>query len=403
MTWKKIIEDDITYISKIHEIARLFEKRIKIENDYLFSGKLGVSLFCLYYGRQFNDNKFTNIGLKYIEKSFKAINSEISNYSLSNGLCGFYWMLKDLEEEGLVDKGIFDEWNIIEQSMVSRLNYYINYKNWDFLHGVMGILWSFCKYNPEFLRKISSSMLCKLELQGDNFDDGSIAWRADKMDRYDIKSEIHSLGLAHGVPGFILILSNFVKQNIEIDYSKKLLYKSFQFLNNHKLDFEKYGYYFPQYIDLPEGTYSERNRLAWCYGDLGLGYALYKAGVNVSDLEMKKLGLRLLANCCTKRSYEETFTIDAGFCHGTVGNAHIFNRIYQDTNIIDFKLSAQYWYEKTLQYSTYKDGLAGYKSFSGEKWVKNYGFLDGVVGIGLSLIAAISEHEPKWDNCLLLS
>lgn len=403
MVWSKIIEDDKQYISKIHEIASLFENKIKIENDFLFSGKLGVALFCFYYGKHFNKKKFTNIGLKYIEKSFNAINPEISNFSLSNGLCGFYWLLKELEEENFIDKGIFDEWSIIEHSLVLRINYEINSKNWDFLHGIMGIVWCFSKFNPELLAEISLSVLSQFEQQGDSFDDGSIAWRADRMDINDKKSEIHSLGLAHGAPGFILILSNFVKHNIELNISNKLLNKSFLFLINHKLNFEKSGYYFPQYIDLPDGTYSERNRLAWCYGDLGLGYALYKAGINASHIEMKELGLKLLTNCCIKKSFEETYTIDAGFCHGTVGNAHIFNRIFQETNIIDFKLSAQYWYEKTLQHATFIDGLAGYKSFNGEKWVQNYGFLDGVVGIGLSLIAAISEDEPKWDNCFLLS
>ncbi|NOU16126.1 MAG: lanthionine synthetase C family protein [Bacteroidales bacterium] len=404
MTWKKIIEDDKQYVSKIHEIAFLFEKRIKIENDFLFTGKLGISLFCFNYGRLFNNDKFIEIGYKYLEKSFKAINSSISGYSLSNGICGFYWLLKELEKEEFITKEIFENWNIIEESLVQRINYEINTKNWDFLHGIMGIVWCFFKFNQVLLREFSLPLLEQFESQGINLDDGSIAWHAYKVNHDKSVNKIYSMGLAHGIPGIILILSNLTKYNIESNISKELLNRSFLFIKNHPLDFEKFNYYFPQYIDLPDGTYSSRNRLAWCYGDLGLGFGLFKGGLNYSNNEMSKLGLKVLMNCSTKKSFEETLTVDAGFCHGTVGNAHIFNRLYQETNIIEFKKAAQFWYEKTLQFATFNNGCAGYKSYdSDNKWIKNYGLLEGAAGIGLSLMSAISENEPSWDNCFLLS
>ena len=35
--------------------------------------------------------------------------------------------------------------------------------------------------------------------------------------------------------------------------------------------------------------------------------------------------------------------------------------------------------------------------------MNEYNLLDGIAGIGLSLISAISSIEPQWDECLLLS
>ncbi|MFM7431585.1 MAG: hypothetical protein ACKO1F_17035, partial [Flammeovirgaceae bacterium] len=36
-------------------------------------------------------------------------------------------------------------------------------------------------------------------------------------------------------------------------------------------------------------------------------------------------------------------------------------------------------------------------------WVEFDGLLEGSAGIGLALLSAISDIEPKWDRCLLLS
>jgi hypothetical protein len=35
--------------------------------------------------------------------------------------------------------------------------------------------------------------------------------------------------------------------------------------------------------------------------------------------------------------------------------------------------------------------------------VSNYGLLEGIAGIGLAMISAVSEVQPDWDNALLLS
>ena len=45
----------------------------------------------------------------------------------------------------------------------------------------------------------------------------------------------------------------------------------------------------------------------------------------------------------------------------------------------------------------FEDGLAGYKKYRMEEyggWTNDYGFLEGVSGIGLALISAVSDIEP---------
>jgi hypothetical protein len=53
---------------------------------------------------------------------------------------------------------------------------------------------------------------------------------------------------------------------------------------------------------------------------------------------------------------------------------------------------------------TWKDGPAGFKFYTDSKYENYYGILEGITGIGLSLIAALDPATtPAWDRCLLLS
>ena len=54
----------------------------------------------------------------------------------------------------------------------------------------------------------------------------------------------------------------------------------------------------------------------------------------------------------------------------------------------------------------FDDGIAGFKFWKTKElggWKNEFALLDGVTGVGLALISAISDIEPKWDECLLLS
>jgi hypothetical protein len=77
--------------------------------------------------------------------------------------------------------------------------------------------------------------------------------------------------------------------------------------------------------------------------------------------------------------------------------------MYLYTQMNEFKQSAYYWFNETLKLANHKNGLAGYKSHQNDDWVDEMNFLHGIAGIGLALISAISDIEPAWDECLLLS
>jgi len=108
-------------------------------------------------------------------------------------------------------------------------------------------------------------------------------------------------------------------------------------------------------------------------------------------------------NCSKRRDVKKEFVMDAGICHGAAGIAHIFNRVYQKTGNETFKEAALFWIDDCLKKSCFNDGLAGYKVWRKDGWITQTGLLEGIAGIGLVLLSAISDIEPDWDECLLLS
>ena len=79
--------------------------------------------------------------------------------------------------------------------------------------------------------------------------------------------------------------------------------------------------------------------------------------------------------------------------------------MYHLTKLEELNIAASHWYNETLKFDNYKDGLAGFKAWrpdheGGPK--SEYGLLEGVSGIGLSLLSAVAETPLNWDECLLL-
>jgi lantibiotic modifying enzyme len=212
------------------------------------------------------------------------------------------------------------------------------------------------------------------------------------------------LSLSHGLFSKIVLFSKCYKQNICPKLSKELLEDSIQFLLNCKNPIGSVSVFPSRIIEKSKTNFS---RLSWCYGDLGISIALWQAGEALQNKEIKREAIDICLQTTKRFTQEETGIEDLGFCHGTAGIAHIYNRMWRYTGIEEFKTAYDYWIQETLKMAKYKDGLAGYKSYKSEEfggWKNDYGLLEGIAGIGLVLHSYLHpEEEPHWDRCLLLS
>jgi lantibiotic modifying enzyme len=187
------------------------------------------------------------------------------------------------------------------------------------------------------------------------------------------------------------------------DKASTLLEGAVTFLLHQSLDTGKFFSNFPSWV---AGDPPGQSRLAWCYGDLGNAIALWQASQSTGSKTWQDKAVDVILHAAKRRDIKENMVFDAGICHGGAGISHIFNRMYHYTGNEECKDTALYWYDQTLKFATYKDGFAGFKVWRTEEyggWIKEYGFLEGVSGIGLALISAISDIEPAWDRSLLIS
>lgn len=140
-----------------------------------------------------------------------------------------------------------------------------------------------------------------------------------------------------------------------------LLNGAIRYLLNNQLDASLYHSTFPNGVIESESP--SNSRLAWCYGDLGIGMALYLAGKTTNNINWESKALEVLLRTTKRRTDDLTLVVDAGLCHGAVGIAHIYNRMYGYTKNIIFKEASDYWFSKTLDMAKFDDGLAGYKAW----------------------------------------
>jgi len=114
-----------------------------------------------------------------------------------------------------------------------------------------------------------------------------------------------------------------------------------------------------------------------------------------------------IADSCREITFENTPSMGSGLCHGASGIAYMFNKIYQFTKLERYKEASIYWYtvlfdEFVDQSGTLIQVLDFDKVIMGKKVSKDCGFLEGLAGIGLSVMSAISYEKTEWDKLLLL-
>jgi hypothetical protein len=213
-----------------------------------------------------------------------------------------------------------------------------------------------------------------------------------------------NLGVAHGVPGVIGLLGRVCAEGIAAERTKPLLRSSLSWIRAqqpHPTDPE-----LPSWI-APGVPREPNRRVAWCYGPLGASAVVLAAANTIGDQESAHWATTL-ALACADVLPQASGNRDAGLCHGAAGNAQIFLRLHRNSGDTRFRDAARIWLEEVLAYRRPGEGVGGYRMLGDvggnrQGWVDDASFLSGSGGVGLALLAATTEVEPKWDRLLLLS
>ncbi len=228
--------------------------------------------------------------------------------------------------------------------------------------------------------------------------DNSVYW--ESQDYLSGQKEIN-LGLAHGIPSILVILSNIYRSNGDKEILTDLIEPGIGFLQKFSKKKINSVSRFPTRIIDGKGIWP--SRMAWCYGDPGIGTAILQIGKNCSRPDWKSLGLEILKSASRRRERENSRVTDACLCHGSSGLAMIYYHAGLETDYEPFFETSQFWAKETLNYGKHPEIQGNYIFHTGEnQFYPRYNLLEGITGEGLFLIAMLEGEKPGWAEGLLL-
>lgn len=391
---------------KIDGIADLYVSYIDFTKSCygLLSGASGISLFLNEYSKVCGKGKYLLLAESYVESALDDIfNDPMPQGSFCNGISGVLYLLSYFEKHGTFKCDISCD---VDDYLYSYLKFEIDNNHYDFLHGALGIAFCFLTrfhHNSLTNRVISETLLFLQSSLVSDKTKGTSKWISKSIKNEDE----YNISLSHGMSSIVVFLLKMYQQTeyYDKDDLKMMIESAVGYILMQEIDHDKYGSFFP-YIAIESSKSISKSRLAWCYGDLGIATTLYQAGTMLDRQDWIEKSLEILQFAASwRRDLKDNMVFDACFCHGTSGIGHIFYRMWYYTRIPEFKESADYWFEKTIEMASFEDGLEGFKIWNTltHSYDNSYGLLEGVAGIGLALISYAYETEPTWDECLLLS
>jgi lantibiotic modifying enzyme len=406
--WKPLLEGDLSARAReaVDAIAEALAQRPSpnVAPDApgqasLSRGASGLALFFGYLARSGGAGfeRWTELAGLHLDEALDALAAVPMTAGLFGGFTGIAWTAQHLDDllGWAAEPGDLEDDSSVEvdRALFEILAHNPWREHYDLVSGLVGI----GVYCLERLPRAGAVRCLRAVIEHLHasavVDDHGIYWhtRAELLPAHHREAEplgYANLGVAHGLPGVISLLADACQVEPCMERARHLLSGSVSWLL-HQTCTGQPGSSFGQWVS-PRGKVHPA-RLGWCYGDPGVAAALLYAARKVGEAEWECEALKI-ARHAVGVPIEESGILDAALCHGAVGLAHLFNRIYQATAEELFAEAARLWYRRALDLRHPGEGIAG--------WPADPALLTGAAGIGLGLIAAISEVDPWWDRLL---
>lgn len=391
---------------KIHEIsATIFDQ---IENGMqeqafnfpgLYNGKFGILLFLSSYLDHFgvsrSQQRLYDI---FLDKCLHEVSEGIQIHTYCSGLPGIIVCLRLMNKYSLIDLDYSEVEGSYRNYLLAKMISDIENQNYDFMHGGLGI--SLCYNTDTEFARYTLDALKKTAIH----DDDKLKWKSSLGQNQGVGVNI---ALSHGMSSIVIYLSQLYKLNIYKDEVLSLLHGAINYIQAQQIDRDKYGSCFVAQ-SLENGSEIFRSRLGWCYGDLGVGAALWQAGRVTGNVAWQEQASNIYEFSSYRKTHINAMVNDAGLCHGSVGIAMMFDYMFQETENKCYKGARDYWLSDTIQWAIFSDGLAGYKIYhhrpdGAPEFVNNFNLLEGVAGIGLGLLSILNcKIKPILHEIFLL-
>jgi hypothetical protein len=362
----------------------------------LLDGLAGVGLLLsLYYRKTFNE-KYLN----KLEQIIEIINNMIQlrkdiKYSYDQGIAGYGWLLVYLKENDILEIDLDDYLAEMDNYLYQRLMFLISEKEYDPLYGAVGIGFYFIK------RRNAGAV--------ESIIDGLYRNRKN-VNGYHVscRKNLHThcndidFGMAHGIPGILVFMYKCYLKHFSFQKCSEMIWDHINFMISCLNDSGSPSY-FRYAIGIDQIKHFDkkqnRSRLGWCYGDLSALYVLFQLSgnftLNINVIDM-------LEHVAQRKSEAETDVYMAGLCHGTSGIAHLFFRLFLQTDNHYFKDACSYWLKKTLFLGNKQVGAVGFDLHNSPN--DNLpSLLLGISGVGSVFVSFLNSELINWDESIFLS
>jgi len=359
----------------------------------LAHGNAAVALFYGYHAKAHKGHGYKELAIAFLARALRSVSSPQESPALYCGTTGVAWVAAHLQDEA-GHGTCLPEWT--DTALLQMLNQSDGGCGVGLFGGLVGqATYALERFpRPEAIR-VLEQVVERLERSA-VWSERGVAWLtpADQVPeerRQEAPTGGYDLSLAHGMAGVIGLLSQIFALGVAEQRVSRLLRGAVSYIFSHRLD-DSSPASFPTWITPDQRPVTSGNHS--CSGDVGIAAALLMAARAFKEPSWEREALAI-ARRAAGRPPALYGVKEPGFCHGTAGLAHLFNRMYQATGDQELQRAARFWIEQTLALRGPKGPMAGYPA--------DRGLVRGAAGVALALLAAATSVEPSWDRVFLLS
>lgn len=365
------------------EIIIEIEKSISDNYDVFTSmgvvnGLAGVSLFYYYLGNK-------ELIISFLEKAIEGLNDSYQGTNIIEDIIDIGKLLNFYEEKGILTSDDIDFYfenydSVVEELLMDSLKE-------DNLSPVSGILKyaNYFVYRTRYSNKdcscLFSEVLDKIEKLSHKDEVTGGSYWISNVERDGRK--LIELGIKHGVMGIVDHLVSLYKIGFQKERVLGLIVSGLKYTSSFKLENKKVLFPFCS-DDVPEAQSSSFGIL---YGDLGVAYGIYRAGLVCEIEEYKKLGIETLMLSTKVKDDNNEFITDANLFYGSLGIASFMTFMKKQLQLDFFDSTVNYWFNKTKEHKIHEGQWAGFDTtFNKFDINAQLSFSHGIVGIGIALL-----------------
>jgi lantibiotic modifying enzyme len=359
------------------------------DNIGLYVGLSGIILFYDSLFEAYPIEEYENKLLEVIEKVNEVIEVKQDSMTLCTGVAGYGLVLLRLKNKSIdIDEEYFET---IDDILIEEFELLCSKNGFDFMHEAMGVAMYFIeRYKISKNDKIAAilSNFSRDFIHKINADFKNVLVKND-----DNRGDYYSLGLAHGVAGYLNFLlylhKHFPTSDADI---RTALRTCIEFLFSYKGFDDRSNQYYANVYSLKTKNFIP-SRLSWCQGDLGVSNALYNTGVFLDDDSLINEAIELM-NHSVSLDFKNSYINDFGFCHGSSGVLIQFYLAQKKYNI-DYSQKIDYWFEILKEQTSNFEEYPWYSNRE-EKYFPEMNLLVGAVGLGLTILTVEDKISTNW-------